>query len=107
MSAKYKDTFTPGPWVSHSGAVYKDGPNVYPKGPDNGIRIALMDRDTPQTTPVERDQNARLIATAPELLAALQAMLKAYAPNADFTNPGELHSAVLAAGTAIAKATKY
>lgn len=62
---------TPGPWVCHSGAVYQDGPNVFPKGHEDGSRIALMDRNNPLTMPTERYANARLIAAAPELLAVL------------------------------------
>ena len=67
-----KYSYTPGPWVCHSGAVYKDGPNVWPKGEENGIPIAKMDREPDNgIIPVERDANARLIAAAPELLKAL------------------------------------
>ena len=62
-----EQTFTPGPWVCHSGMVWKDGPNVWPKGDDNGIPIARMDRETSETHPTARDANARLIAAAPEL----------------------------------------
>ncbi len=65
-----KYNHTPGPWVCHSGAVWKDAPDVYPKGDNSGIPIALMDREQGNgTDPVERDCNAKLIAKAPELLA--------------------------------------
>lgn len=37
---------------------------------------------------------ALLISVAPELKQALKAMLKAYAPQADWSRPEELHSAV-------------
>lgn len=64
---------TPGPWTCHSGAVYVDGPNVYPKGEEDGIPIAKMDREVGNgTIPVERDCNAHLIAAAPEMFAALE-----------------------------------
>ncbi len=67
---------TPGPWICHSGAVWKDGPNVYPKGQEMGVPIARMDREPGNgTQPVERDSNARLIAAAPELLEALEIMV--------------------------------
>ncbi len=67
---------TPGPWICHSGAVWKDGPNVYPKGQEMGIPIARMDREPGNgTQPVERDSNARLIAAAPELLEALAELI--------------------------------
>jgi hypothetical protein len=52
------------PWTYHSGCVYQDGPNVWPKGNNNGIRIALMDRDTELTQPTERDKNAAFIVKA-------------------------------------------
>lgn len=52
------------PWVCHSGMVWKDGPNVYPKGIEDGIPIARMDRDTEETTPTERDANAEFIVRA-------------------------------------------
>ena len=67
---------TPGPWTAHSGAVYVDGPNVYPKGDDLGIPIARMDREPGNgTVPTERDANARLIAAAPALLEAAKALI--------------------------------
>ena len=60
---------TPGPWVVAYGSVYRDLPGICENG---GIRIAQMDRSEPHTAPTERDANARLIAAAPELLAALE-----------------------------------
>lgn len=54
---------TPGPWRVCSGMVETA----------RGIPVAHMDRAPGNgTQPVERDANARLIAAAPELLAALQ-----------------------------------
>lgn len=64
----------------------------------NGDRIVTVAARIPNWT------DAHLIAAVPDLLAACKAMLSAYAPNADFTKPNDLHSAVLAAGRAIAKA---
>lgn len=52
---------TPGPWEVSCGSVYGA----------NDIRIALMDREELCTLPAERDANARLIAAAPRMLAAL------------------------------------
>lgn len=67
---------TPGPWIEHSGMVWKDGPNVWPKGESVGIPIACMDRESGNgTMPTERDANARLIAAAPDLLEALGSMI--------------------------------
>ena len=73
-----KTQHTPGPWIMHSGMVWKDGPDVYPKGKGlDGIPIARMDRERENgTMPCERDANARLIAAAPELLAACEAIAK-------------------------------
>lgn len=56
---------TRGPWVCHSGMVWK------PDGSPDGIPICHMDRDTPKTTPCERDKNAEFIATAPEMESIL------------------------------------
>lgn len=53
------------PWVCHSGSIYQDGPNVYPKGNQDGIPIAHMDREPGNgTKPVERDENAKLLTVA-------------------------------------------
>ena len=54
---------TKGKWVVLSGSVYLD---------DEVTPIARMDRDTNHTKPVERDNNARLIADAPLLLAEVK-----------------------------------
>ena len=57
---------TPGPWIVESGAVYTA----------DHIPIAAMDREPGNgTQPVERDANARLIAAAPKLLEALEAIV--------------------------------
>lgn len=59
---------TSGPWVYEYGMVYTL----------IGIPIAKMVRDTPETSPTERDDNGCLIAAAPELLEALKAMLNIF-----------------------------
>ena len=41
-------THTPGPWVYHSGMVWK------PDDTEDGYPIARMDRDTDKTVPTER-----------------------------------------------------
>ena len=85
---------TPGPW--HIGVrTYHAGRDVY--GP-KGEPVAVAD-DAITATP-EAEANARLIAAAPELLAALQAIMDD--PDAvDHI----LHLDAVAADAAIAKAT--
>lgn len=53
---------TPTPWVAQYGAVYARDPET---------RLALMDRENPDTTPTERDANARLIADCVNLVKEL------------------------------------
>ena len=61
---------TPGPWRVTCGAVETA----------NSIPIAHMDREPGNgTLPVERDENARLIAKAPEMRDALKGFLEWYA----------------------------
>lgn len=56
---------TPGRWEVRNGSVYTT----------TGTPIAHMDRRTFDTSPVERDANARLIAAAPDLLGSALAVL--------------------------------
>jgi len=56
---------TKGPWKVENGSVYTHDQK----------RIALMDREEPQTSPIERDTNAQLIASAPDMLEVLEAVL--------------------------------
>jgi len=49
----HRTNHTPTPWTYHSGSVYA-----------NGTRIALMDRETTDTSPTERDSNAKMIVKA-------------------------------------------
>lgn len=59
-----KTKFTPGPWLFEYGSVYA-----------GDTRIAMADRGEDKTMPTERDNNCRLIAAAPELYEALEALL--------------------------------
>ena len=60
-----KPNHTKLPWVCHSGCVWQDGPDVYPKGNQEGTPIAKMDRTVGNgTIPAERDENARFIVQA-------------------------------------------
>ena len=63
-------TRTPGPWTYSSGMVWA--------GNGEEIPIAMMDRETSRTSPVERDRNAEFIAQAPAMLSALNDLLDLY-----------------------------
>jgi len=89
---------TPGPWAHYPGDRYIRDPKT-----DATIAFVCPDDghcDEPQYMPWE--DNARLIASAPDLLAALEAVLK-YLPDYDRLNY-EFRDAVSAARAAIAKA---
>ena len=96
---------TPGPWVCHSGAVYQDGPNIWPKGEEDGSRLLLADRDNPQTSPCERDRNVELAAAAPDLLDACRAALAHLAEPLSDTASRENRIDELAAAIAEAEGT--
>ena len=55
--------YTPGPWHVQNGSVYDA----------QGRRLALMDREPNGLSPVEKTENARLMAAAPSLLRAAKA----------------------------------
>lgn len=64
--------WTPGPWRANSSWI---------EGPKMALRIAAVDwpkRGCAPHTKEEAEANARLIATAPDLYAALHKMLAAY-----------------------------
>jgi hypothetical protein len=93
---------TPGPWHFEAGRIWQRGDNPEP--------IACADTYPEET---EREANARLIAAAPDLLAALidaVALLRVYTSPAgrDGPNPhtrGQALSTMKEAQEAIAKAT--
>jgi hypothetical protein len=77
-------TFTPGPWVAedHSVTDLEDGLAViavfpeHPRDtPTRGMVAWLGDHGANFQAPETRAANARLIAAAPDLLAALKALL--------------------------------
>lgn len=76
---------TEGPWVYSCGAVYArkdvDGYGV--------SCIALMDRENAETSPAERDANARLIAAAPALLEVVRRLVS-WDDNTTHAVPGSL-----------------
>lgn len=92
---------TPGPWN-----VGDDSPNDY-EGPmidtrDRAVAVITIDHET-ESTPEDR-ANARLIAAAPELLAALQRLTRAM-DDYDGDIPADINSPHHQALAAIAKAT--
>jgi hypothetical protein len=85
---------TPGPWTAYPS---EDGFNVYQDdGTGNGDHIQCISRTHPETL-----ANARLIASAPELLAALE---KTLAYMADRHPNGENSPTIQQARAAILKA---
>lgn len=88
---------TQGPWRYEYGEVY---------GPNGDVVACRNVNHSPNTSPVQRDTDLAVVALVPELIDALTAMLKAYAPEADFTKPEELHSAVWSSGRVLAKLRK-
>ena len=65
-----RSDFTPGPWHYCGGSIYMRR-DVEGYGESC---VANMDRENPETSPVERDANARLIASAPSLFSALEGL---------------------------------
>lgn len=88
---------TPGPWVNHGCYIYRVGTDGKRTGP--AIANTRVDEFI---TPEEEEQNARLIAAAPELYEALRTMVDAF-PFTD-ESAGQ-YDAVQVAREAIAKAT--
>ena len=102
---------TPVPWIVHSGAVWKDGPDVYPNGNSDGIPIAKMDRVMDNgTVPTERDANATFIVCAcnnhDALLMALKEVTAYAAELKSFYGPKaiKLIDSIIRARVIIAKA---
>lgn len=87
---------TPGPWTRHGLGISKDAGEY-------GYAVALCDSPVP---PGEAEANARLIAAAPDLLTALEAlmpMLEAHqAQDKSLTTYG--HEIINAGRAAVAKA---
>lgn len=89
-----KTEHTPGPWIE-----FRDAESHDIIAPD-GVHIARMEPRNGREPQKEQDADARLIAAAPELLAALAGMLE-WARRVKGRNPGP---EIAEAQAAIAKA---
>ena len=104
-------THTPGPWKFMYGSIY--GPDSE-EGHDSDdtahrTRIALMDRGSPDTSPCDRDDNARHIVhcvnTHPAMLEALKEVVEAYEADDSSTEAiDRTHVSIQQARAAIAAA---
>lgn len=95
-------THTPGPWSADWGYIV--APDVTGKHVDLYVAtIAEEDEDGRVVPEHERDANARLIAAAPDLLAALREAFNAFA--FDDEGPVWADSTIAKARAAIARAT--
>jgi hypothetical protein len=89
---------TPGPWIWGD-----DFCGLYGAGPDNEVLNHASYEGMWLGYNKHREANARLIAAAPDLLAALQALLNDECQNRQYVNG---HPAAQAARAALALATK-
>jgi hypothetical protein len=91
---------TPGPWRVAAMRGFAGSIGVGPKG-ETAVAVIAAD-----AFPSEREANARLIAAAPELLAALRAMIGVWEHGIDPSDEQEIGepTAVRWARAAIAKA---
>ena len=71
---------TPGPWSSDH--LVADPRNDYLRITADGKTVAVLPKLFNSGRPFEQDSNARLIATAPELLVSLEAIISEAGPNA-------------------------
>jgi hypothetical protein len=92
MTENATQTHTPGPWRSEGQYVIGEGNQL----------IAVAGRSTEPEIRIAHEANARLIAAAPDLLAACELMESVYRQNV--VNPGEPSSVLEALQAAIAKA---
>lgn len=104
LEVKERTKWTPGPWETE-GLLIRGGQS---KCGQYKLYTAGCNYSSDYRTSGEAEANAKLIAAAPELAEACQAMLEAYACNADrtavATGEDSLHSSVRAARAALRKA---
>ena len=72
MKTKTTLKHTPGPWYAHGGVIFSAPADC---------RVATCVFQNASATAIELHQNARLIAAAPELLAALRDLLAILPPD--------------------------
>ena len=97
-----KRTHTPGPWYSaRMGGI----PFVCADAPGGQISLATVQPNAPAHTKLPASANARLMAAAPSLLAALERLVEAVDPAVGNNLPPGLIDAAIDALLAIAKAT--
>lgn len=76
--------FTPGPWVAASHFAQGEGGRTYIpvlRPGNDPVPLAVVHRDVDGYGKQEGEANAHLIAAAPELFAALAAIVKAGSPS--------------------------
>lgn len=86
---------TPGPWLYYNNMVFEA--RRFPISP-----IAIIDQSAPHMTPAQRDQTGKLIAAAPELLAACETAIAVMTHRLARPNATQILTALQ---SAIAKAT--
>ena len=90
---------TPGPWDILGSVSLMNLDVVYGSG-----RIAMMECENDEISDGELFANAALIAAAPDLLAALEAMVAMFADHAQYDEDGHETAAIAAARAALRKA---
>lgn len=95
---------TPGPWALDvpSGVVFAGGSSLWVGGRRSGTPVAVA---CALSSDDEVAANTRLIAAAPDMLAALQARAEIRRKGMMYCSPGELREALDLERDAIAKAT--
>ena len=94
---------TPGPWVACDPELWRDDPVVVYTDPgDDGNTVEVCEVYSDPASLAERDANIRLIAAAPDLLAACEDLLRRFG----FTDWQSVHDAAVieSARAAVAKA---
>ena len=96
---------TPGPWFIWEGGAYAGRPEVKKRGELRGYDAKICEIDDIDGTVRSRKANARLIAAAPDLLEALQVMVRDYGAARASCGDLEMSPALFQAQRAITKAT--